>query len=304
MFGKTPEPPGIYCGSSKLTFRYAGRLQNPVSVAVRRKSLVPFYRKKDEGEKICGGKGRYMIVFKTIALFIFVGFSMIILIPIGVIVFVFGILGFRKLMSALMHKVAQGWALSLITLVGCPITVIGREYIPKKEGICFVSNHGSIFDIVLLLAYAGRPIGFIAKKELALIPMLNLWILLIGGLFIDRSSPRKAVDTINTGVKRIKAGRAMIIFPEGRRSKGLGLLPFRSGSFKLATLSEAPIVPVAITGSYDVFEKTYRVQSLPVRVVFCKPVSTSDIPVAGRRNILSEQIRSVIAEALESGEPG
>jgi 1-acyl-sn-glycerol-3-phosphate acyltransferase len=244
-----------------------------------------------------------MIFLKTILLFIFVGFSMVILIPIGVIVFLFSILGFRKFMSELMYKVAQGWALSLIKLVGCPTSVTGREHIPKKEGICFVSNHGSIFDIVLLLAYAGRPIGFIAKKELALIPMLNLWILLIGGLFIDRASPRKAVATINTGVKRIKSGRAMIIFPEGRRSKGLGLLPFRSGSFKLATLSGAPIVPVAITGSYDVFEKTCRVQALPVRVVFCKPVFTSDIPVADRRNVLSEQVRAVIARAQEGGEP-
>jgi 1-acyl-sn-glycerol-3-phosphate acyltransferase len=244
-----------------------------------------------------------MMFLKTVALFVYVGFSMVILVPIGTIGFILSILGLRKPMTVLIYKVAQGWSLLLIKLVGCPITVLGKENIPRKEGICFVSNHGSIFDIVLLLAYAGRPIGFVAKKELALIPILDIWILLIGGLFVDRNSPRKAVNTINTGVKRIKSGRAMIIFPEGRRSKGQGLLPFHPGSFKLATLSLAPIVPVAITGSYDVFEKTYRVHTLPVRVVFCKPVSTADIPVADRRNVLSEQVHAVIAEALESGNP-
>jgi 1-acyl-sn-glycerol-3-phosphate acyltransferase len=242
-----------------------------------------------------------MIFVKTIALFAFVGFSMIMLIPVGIVVFLFSILGMQKLMSAMMYKVAEGWGLTLIKLVGCSVTVTGREHIPRKEGICFVSNHGSIFDIVLLLAYAGRPIGFIAKKELSFIPLLNIWILLIGGLFIDRNSPRKAVKTINLGVKRIKSGRGMIIFPEGHRSKGQGLLPFRSGSFKLATLSGAPIVPVAITGSYNIFEKTHRIHALPVRVIFCEPISTADIPIADRRNLLSEQVRSVIARALEDG---
>jgi 1-acyl-sn-glycerol-3-phosphate acyltransferase len=241
-----------------------------------------------------------MIFLKTAALFVFVGFTMILLIPIGTVVFLFSILGFQKSMAAMMYKVAQFWARTLIKLVGCPVTVTGREHIPKKEGICFVSNHSSIFDIVLLLAYAGRPIGFVAKKELSLIPLLNIWILLIGGLYIDRNSPRKAVKSIRAGVERIKAGGSMIIFPEGHRSKGRGLLPFRSGAFKLATLSGAPLVPVAITGSYDVFEKTYRVLAHPVRVVFHEPVYTADIPVMDRRAVLSERVRAVIADALES----
>jgi 1-acyl-sn-glycerol-3-phosphate acyltransferase len=241
-----------------------------------------------------------MIFLKTAALFAYVGFTMILLIPIGTFVFLFSVVGFQKPMAAMMYKVAQFWALALIKLVGCPVTVTGREHIPKKEGICFVSNHGSIFDIVLLLAYAGRPIGFVAKKELSLIPLLNIWILLIGGLYIDRNSPRKAIKSINAGVNRIKAGGAMIIFPEGHRSKGRGLLPFRPGALKLATLSGAPIVPAAITGSYDVFEKTYRVLPHPVQVFFYEPIYTADIPVTDRRAVLSEQVRSVIADAMKS----
>jgi 1-acyl-sn-glycerol-3-phosphate acyltransferase len=242
-----------------------------------------------------------MAFLKTSVVFVLVGFSMILLIPVGVIVFLFSILGFQKLMAAMMYQVARGWALAFIKVTGCAVTVTGREHIPRKEGVCFVSNHCSIFDIVLLLAYAGRPIGFVAKKELSFIPLLNIWILLIGGLFIDRNSPRKAVKSIHAGVGRIKSGGAMIIFPEGHRSKGRGLLPFRSGSFKLATLSGAPIVPVAIAGSYDVFERTYRVRACPVRVAFCEPVYTSDIPETDRRAVLSGQVRAVIADALENG---
>jgi 1-acyl-sn-glycerol-3-phosphate acyltransferase len=241
-----------------------------------------------------------MALLKTIVIFAVVIVPLVLIVPIGLFFFILSCLGLKKLTAIVVYKIARFWSRLLILMTGCKLTVIGRENIPQKEGICFVSNHGSIFDIILLIAYAGRPIGFIAKKELALIPFLNIWILLIGGLFIDRNTVRKAVNTIHTGVKRIKAGGAMIIFPEGHRSKGQGLLPFHPGSFKLATQAEAPIVPVAITGSYDVFEKTYRVHARPVRVIFGKPIITAELPPEERRTRLSHQVREVIAAALES----
>ena len=90
----------------------------------------------------------------------------------------------------------------------------------------------------------------------------------------------------------------MIIFPEGHRSRGQGLLPFHPGSLKLATQSEAVIVPVAIAGTYDVFEKNYRANPGPVRLTFCKPINTVDIPVTDRKLVLSDQIYGVIKAAL------
>jgi 1-acyl-sn-glycerol-3-phosphate acyltransferase len=239
-------------------------------------------------------------MIKTIFCFAYVAVAMVILVPIGIAVAIFSSLGLRKSMSVLMQYIGQIWARILIGLVGCKLTVRGRENIPRKSGICFVSNHASIFDIVLLLGYAGRPIGFIAKQELLFIPVLNIWISILGGLFIDRANPRKALKTINKGVARIKSGVAMLIFPEGHRSRGQGLLPFHPGSLKLATLSEAIIVPVAIVGTYDVFEKNYRANPGPVQITFCKPITTTDIPATDRKLVLSDQIYGVIKAALEN----
>jgi 1-acyl-sn-glycerol-3-phosphate acyltransferase len=238
-------------------------------------------------------------MIKTVICFAYVAAAVLILIPIGIVVVIFSLLGLRKPMSVLMYRIAQGWALLLIKLIGSEVTVTGRENIPRKEGVCFASNHGSIFDIVLLLAYTGRPFGFVAKKELLLIPFLNMWISVLGGLFIDRKNVRKAILTINKGVERIKAGGAMLIFPEGHRSRGQGLLPFHSGSFRLATRAEALIVPVALAGTYAVFEKNYRVNALPVKVTFCKPVDTANITAAGVKSSLSDQIYGVIKGALK-----
>jgi 1-acyl-sn-glycerol-3-phosphate acyltransferase len=238
-------------------------------------------------------------LIKTILIFIPVVAAVIFLTPIGIVVFIGSFIGLRKPLSHMMYRIAQGWARMMIKFTGCQVTVTGRENIPLKGGVCFVSNHGSIFDIVLHLAYDGRPIGFVAKKELIYIPLLNMWISLLGGLFIDRKNIRKAVRTINKGIARIKAGGAMIIFPEGRRSRGQGLLPFRSGALKLATQAEAPIVPVAITGSYDVFERRYRLQPGPVHVRFGDPISTAGLPPEDRKKKLADQVYGVIKEAME-----
>ena len=131
-------------------------------------------------------------LLKTIIDFIILVVSMLFLVPIGVTCGILGIV-FRKPMRFVIYKVVQGWASMLIFVSGCRLIVKGRENIPKKGPLCYVSNHGSIFDILILLAVAGRPVGFIAKKELAFIPILNLWIFLLGGHFIDRKNIRKAI---------------------------------------------------------------------------------------------------------------
>jgi 1-acyl-sn-glycerol-3-phosphate acyltransferase len=239
-----------------------------------------------------------MGLIKTALTFILVGFTMIILIPVGIAVLIFRYTGLGKFAGWLLNKVAKGWAWMLIACTGCRLKITGQEHIPRKGGFCLVSNHGSIFDIVLILAVVDRPVGFIAKKELGYIPFLNFWIPCIGGLYIDRFNIRKALKTINRGIAHIKSGGGMIIFPEGTRSKGRGLLPFRPGSLKLSTKSGAPIVPMAITGSYDVFEKTGVMRPADVTVTIAAPISTAEFSPADQKNVLPDMVYGIIDEAI------
>jgi len=234
----------------------------------------------------------------TILAFAYVIVTMLLVFPLGMIAMVFYFLGLRSQMRQFICVVGNVWGQLVIKVIGCKVTVTGRENIPKKGGVCFVANHTGYFDIVLMLAYCSRPVGFVAKKELIFVPLLNCWIYMVGGLFIDRKDIRKALRTINKGVQRIKAGGAMIIFPEGHRSKG-GLLPFHPGSLKLATMAEAPIVPVAMEGSYDVFERNLRVCKVPLKVTFCDPIDTGALPPSDRKLVLCDRIYSTIKEKLE-----
>ena len=236
---------------------------------------------------------------RTVLGFSFTVFSVFAFLPFGLPAFVLSFLGLRKPMSWVSYKCAQLWAKVIIAITGCKLEVQGRENIPVRGGVCFVSNHGGVFDIVLALALIGRPVGCIAKKELFLVPFFNLWIYILGGLFIDRRKIRNALKTINNGIEKIRKGGSILIFPEGTRSKGRGLLPFRSGALKLAINSLSPVVPIAITGSYEVFEKNMRVKVVPVWVTFCPPVITAEMSSEDRRHKLADHVRSVIEAALE-----
>ena len=213
--------------------------------------------------------------------------------------FILSWLGLQKPMSWAVYRVAQFWACCIIATTGCKLNVEGREHIPRKGGVCFVSNHNAIFDIVLALAYIGRPFGFIAKKELLFVPLFNIWIYILGGLFIDRKNARNAIKTISRGSSKIQNGSAMLIFPEGSRSKGRGLMPFRPGAMRLATNSLATIIPVAISRSYDVFERDYRIHQIDLRLAFCPPIHTAQMSAEDRKHNLSDMVRSAIEAELD-----
>jgi len=218
---------------------------------------------------------------------------------VGAIALFLSLFGLKKPMSHFTYRLAQGWARSLLFLSGAKVTVAGRGNIPKTGGVCLVSNHGSIFDIVLNLAYVGRPFGFIAKKELLLIPFLDAWIAILGGLFIDRKDLRKGLKTINLGAERLKKGGGILIFPEGHRSKTGKLLPFRPGSFRLATQSGVPIIPVAIKNSQEFFEKNLRFNPVPLHIEYCAPFAVQDLPPESRKQYLSDEIQRIIQTALD-----
>jgi 1-acyl-sn-glycerol-3-phosphate acyltransferase len=228
---------------------------------------------------------------------------MVVLTPIGIVLLALRLLGLRAAAAQGFYRMGQGWARGVIKVTGCTLDVRGVDNIPKDGGLCIVGNHSGIFDIALLLAYVGRPMAFIAKKEFLYVPFLNMWIVLLGGSFVDRKSPRQALKTISKGIKHIKAGGAMIIFPEGTRSKGRGILPFRPGALKLATQAGCPIVPVAISGSYQVLEKTGLVQHADIKLYFGSLINPSALPPQNRRQHLADTVRAIIVDALGSEHP-
>jgi 1-acyl-sn-glycerol-3-phosphate acyltransferase len=192
--------------------------------------------------------------------------------------------------------VVQSWARHFLSIVGAKVQVEGVERIPPLGKICFIANHQSALDILCILGYSGRTPGFIAKRELAWAPILNLWMLVIHCVFIERKNPRKAIRAIEKGVEHLQKGHPMVIFPEGTRSRDGKVHEFKPGSLKLALRSGATIVPITIQGTWEVYEKTGRFRGGPVRIVFHSPIDPLPLSSEEKR-----KLPSVVQKIIQEG---
>lgn len=177
--------------------------------------------------------------------------------------------------------------------------VTGQENIPA-EPFVIIANHQAYCDIpAVIKAMEGHQIGFIAREGFKPVPILSTWILRLRGLFIPTGTDtRESLKVISDGVALLKDGFNLAIFPEGKRSWGSDMNEFKAGSFKLATKAKVPILPVAIEGTYQMFEehekitggKTAKVRILP-------PIDTANLDRAQQKE-LPEKVHALIQEAV------
>ena len=188
------------------------------------------------------------------------------------------------------------WSKFTVKTIGMDIVIKGKENIP--DGPCvFIGNHTSILDIPTIFYSADRLVGFVAKKEVLKVPILSYWLSRGKCIPLDRQNPRDAVRVINEGVKNLKDGYSMMIFPEGTRSLDGKTLPFKKGSLKLAIKAKVPIVPVTIDAAFTSFEENNKFKPSTVNVTFCKPIETEGL-TRDEEKTLAEDIRKIIISNL------
>ena len=203
------------------------------------------------------------------------------------------LLGAEGLRTRFTKWIVQNWARHFLRVVGAEVQVEGVDRIPKTGRLCFISNHQSALDILCILGYSGKTPGVIAKWELVWAPILNLWMLVIHCVFIERRNPKKAIRAIEKGVEQVRKGHPMVIFPEGTRSRDGRVHEFKPGSLKLATRSAAIVVPVTIQGTWDVYEKRGRFRPGKVWIVFHPPLDTEPLSQEERRK-LPEEVQKIV----------
>lgn len=182
----------------------------------------------------------------------------------------------------------------LLKISGVTIEVNGLENIPDEASL-FVGNHSSYFDIIVTGATIPGGVGFVAKDSLGKIPGLSSWMKCIHCLFLDRSDVRKGLQTILEGVDYLKEGYSMCIYPEGTRSTTGKLGEFKGGSLKMAQRAKAPVVPVAITGTRDIFENNPGLRVYPSHVTISLASHSSFLTFRRlRRNLLASMLRKLL----------
>jgi len=172
------------------------------------------------------------------------------------------------------HFSARIWAKLLMMASGVKVSVSGISNVPKDGGLIFASNHQGAFDVLILLAYLPRYFRFVAKSDLFRIPFFGWYMSLAGYVPIERDVSTSAHRTIGSVADVLRKDDCVLIFPEGTRSRTGELGPFKRGSLMAAFQSGAAVVPVAISGSYNMMpKKTFVINRVPVSIKFGQPIS-------------------------------
>lgn len=179
------------------------------------------------------------------------------------------------------------------------LQIHGQENIPEESGFIMYSNHQGMFDIIAIVATCDKPLGVVLKKELYKIPFIKQVVDCTKSFPMNRQDIRQSMEVIVSVTKEVKNGRNYLIFPEGTRSRNQNeLLEFHGGSFKCATKSKCPIVPIAVIDSYKVLDQKGS-KPVSVQLHYLEPIyyeEYKDMKTVELAELVRLRIRNKIKE--------
>ena len=147
------------------------------------------------------------------------------------------------------YAAAQFLARLIFVFWGMRPLMRGLEHLRRDDAYILTANHASYIDGVLLFAYLPRPHSFAIKIEIAAFAPLRFFLTRIGMRFVDRFDAHKNVKQTRGLIELLRLGTRLVFFPEGTFQREPGLLPFRLGAFRVASIAQVPVIPLVIRGS-------------------------------------------------------
>lgn len=216
----------------------------------------------------------------------------------GLIMGVVGTLGLLISLPRPFHKdntypMALFMRLFVSPMLGLKVLIDGKQNALDARPCVFVSNHQNNFDIVLAAEIVPRGVVSLGKKQMIFFPIFGWFYWLAGHILIDRSNRSKAFASMEKVKRAIQEeGKSVWIMPEGTRSKGRGILPFKKGAFHTAVQAQCPVVPMAIS-DWDQGVDLGRLTGNRVYVKICEPIPTKGM-TSEDVNTLKEKCEEII----------
>jgi 1-acyl-sn-glycerol-3-phosphate acyltransferase len=213
-------------------------------------------------------------------------------------VLVLSLVGLRR--SA--YRLMKLWCRLVYLVAGVRFRTAGLELVPASGPYLVVSNHSSHLDGPALILALPHPVFVVIKKELARVPLWGQAVVALGFIAVDRGDSARARAKLAAAIATIRAGRHLLVFPEGTRCPDDGMLPFKKGGFHLAVDAQVPIVPVAVNLSRGLMPKGV-LASLPgtLEVVVGEPIPTVGLDREAIPDLLERTRAAIIA--LRRGDP-
>jgi len=134
------------------------------------------------------------------------------------------------------------------------LRIWGQHHTPRTGPFILAVNHQSHLDPMIAgMAVRGRHLNFIARSTLFNYPIFGKMILWLNSVPLNQNAPD--TQAIRTAIEQLGMGRAVLIFPEGSRTKDGAMHPFKRGLWLLLARAKCPVLPVALEGAFDTWKR-------------------------------------------------
>jgi 1-acyl-sn-glycerol-3-phosphate acyltransferase len=174
------------------------------------------------------------------------------------------------------HSIARIWARLCVWISGSKLKVVGAENLLGRPAAVYVSNHTSYMDIPVIFTALPFQFRILAWNALWPIPFIGWYLNRSGQLPIDTRNPHASRSSLGAAAKVLRSGMPLFLFPEGRRTLDGKLQPFLPGAAYLAIRAQLPLVPIALSGVYNLLPiHTHHLYPGDLTVSIGQPIETA-----------------------------
>lgn len=174
------------------------------------------------------------------------------------------------------HRIAQTWARGGVRISGARLIVRGADNLRKHPVAVYAANHTSYMDTPVIFSTLPFQFRILAKKELWTMPFIGWHLNRSGQIPVDTVSSNSTVSSLGSAVRALRAGMPLFVFPEGARTPDGSTQPFLAGAAFLAIRAQVPLVPIALSGVYDLLPMhTRHFYPGEITLTVGEPISTA-----------------------------
>lgn len=195
---------------------------------------------------------------------------------------------------------AKAWARILTTFSLVRVKVHGAQNIDPNSSYIFVANHQSLYDMPLVYGWLKNNFKWIIKKEFRKMPIMGKTCELMGHIFIDRTNPMRAKQSLDIAKQKLKQGNSSIfLFPEGTRTRNGQIGKFKRGAFTIARDLHLPIVPITINGAFNALPKGLNyITPGSIEMIIHSPIDTTNLNDENLNEVIN-QVKTIIQTDLK-----
>jgi 1-acyl-sn-glycerol-3-phosphate acyltransferase len=200
------------------------------------------------------------------------------------------------------HRIAQAWARVCLRIARSPIHITGLDVVHEHPVAVYCCNHLSYMDTPAIFAALPFPFRILARSDLWRLPFIGWHLNRSGQISVSVDNPRASIASLTNGVRALKGGMPLFVFPEGGRSRDGQLQPFMSGPAYMAIRAGVPVIPMALVGTYELLPMhTRHFSPRPLELRIGAPIPTTGL-ITRQAEALTTQARDAI-HALQLAPP-